>query len=127
MNCPCGRNKKYEDCCALPHKDLIYASRAEDLMRSRYTAFTKGMGDYLMISHHSSTRPVYEKDAIEKWARSVKWMKLEVLNAELGGENDDTGTVEFKAHFKERGRRRVIHEKSRFVRENGVWTYLDAI
>jgi len=124
MNCPCGRNKVYEACCGLVHQDMINAITAEDLMRSRYVAFTKGDGDYLMQSHHSSTRPVSEKEEIEKWSKSVKWKGLEVVNSTKGLVSDDEGTVEFKAHFKERGVKRVIHENSKFIREYGYWMYL---
>ena len=51
VDCPCGRNKSYQDCCGLIHKSLKEAETAEDLMRSRYTAFVKGNGQYLQKSH----------------------------------------------------------------------------
>jgi len=127
MNCPCGRNKVYEACCGLVHQDMINAITAEDLMRSRYVAFTKGDGDYLMQSHHSSTRPTSEKEEIEKWSKSVKWKGLEVVSSTKGLVSDDEGMVEFNAHFKERGVKRVIHENSKFIREYGCWMYLGKI
>lgn len=123
MNCPCGRNKDYNDCCANPHQDLKNALTAEDLMRSRYTAFTKANGDYLMLSHHSITRPENSNEIVT-WARSVKWLRLEILSSTGGGEDDSEGTVTFKAHFKEKGKKRFIHEDSKFVRESGNWMYL---
>lgn len=92
-------------------------------MRSRFVAFTQANGDYLMLSHHSATRPE-NSDEIVSWAKSVKWLKLEIINKSGGAENDSEGTVEFKAHFKERGRKRFIHENSKFVREFGNWVYL---
>jgi SEC-C motif-containing protein len=49
---------------------------------------------------------------------------LEILNATGGKENDSEGTVEFKAHFKEKGKKHFIHEDSKFVRENDNWMYL---
>ena len=42
---------------------------AEDLMRSRYVAFTKGDVDYLMKSQHSSTRSISEKEDTKKWSK----------------------------------------------------------
>jgi len=126
-NCPCGRVKPYESCCGIMHQDISMAKTAEDLMRSRYVAFTKGDGDYLMQSHHSSTRPNPEKEEIEKWAKSVKWKGLEVIGSTKGTENDTEGTVEFKAFFKELGRKKVIHENSKFVLEYGVWVYLGKV
>ena len=42
--CPCGLDKTYTDCCEIIHKDISKATTAEQLMRSRFVAFTKGMG-----------------------------------------------------------------------------------
>ena len=123
-SCPCGRAEKYEFCCKKKHQDISSAITAEDLMRSRFVAFTKGMGDYLMSSHHSTTRPLSQKNEIVNWANSVKWTHLEILNTTNGGEGDSEDTVEFKAHFKEKGKKTFIHENSKFIRENNHWMYL---
>lgn len=124
VSCACGSSKLYKDCCEVFHKDISKVESALQLMRSRYTAFTKGMGNYLMDSHHSSTRPLSEKKAIENWANSVEWKKLEILNTTTGKKTDLKGTVEFKAYFFERNKLEFIHENSQFMRENGVWMYL---
>ncbi len=93
-------------------------------MRSRYSAFVRANGDYLMQSHHSTTRPLKEKKAIVKWAKSVSWIRLEVLEALKGKVKDTEGTVTFNAYFYENGEVNVINEKSAFVKENGNWMYL---
>ena len=80
-NCPCGKLKFYNNCCGAIHNNNSSATTAEDLMRSRYVAFVKGNGTYLNKSHHSSTCPsIKEGEEIEKWAKSVSWIKLDVLN-----------------------------------------------
>ena len=122
--CPCGSVNSYLNCCKQKHTNNASIRTAEDLMRSRYTAFTKGMGDYLMRSHHSSTRPINQKTEITTWSNSVKWIELELISTSQGGVDDQEGTVEFKAHFKEKGKKTFIHENSMFVREHGVWVYL---
>ena len=124
MNCYCGSLKQYTNCCEKAHKNIAEAKTAEQLMRSRYSAFVLANGDYLMQSHHSSTRPVKEKKAIVKWAKSVEWIKLDVLETSKGTINDNEGTVTFNAHFKDNGKADIIHEKSTFVKENNHWTYL---
>ena len=96
-------------------------------MRSRYTAFALGMGQYLNDSHHKTSRNEAEKESIEKWAKSVKFIKLEILNSTLGNIDDTNGTVEFKAHFKQGLFKRVIHENSSFIKEDGSWYYLGSI
>lgn len=124
MNCPCGSTKKYPDCCEIVHKDISAATTAEQLMRSRYSAFTLSNGDYLMKSHHSSSRPLKEKKAIENWAKSVNWIRLEVLETSQGQPSDEKGTVTFIAYYFDYGKVDVIHEKSAFVKENELWMYL---
>ena len=93
---------------------------AEELMRSRYSAFVLANIEYLQKSHHSTTRPSKrEKKEIEKWTKSVNWLKLEVLNT-------IRDTVEFKAFFMENGAVNVIHENSKFCKQNNHWVYLGA-
>lgn len=124
MNCYCGNTKSYKDCCEVYHKNGGKTETAEQLMRSRYSAFVLANGDYLMLTHHSASRPIHEKKAIVKWAKSVEWIKLEILQTSKGNENDTDGTVTFNAYFYELGKVNVIHEKSAFIKENNQWTYL---
>ena len=126
-NCPCGKQKTYSECCAIAHQSLQSVITAEQLMRSRYTAFTKANGDYLMDSHHESTRPLSEKQHIVAWAKSVEWIRLEVITTSEGLEKDTEGTVKFKAYFKENGRLNHISEHSRFVKENQCWYYIGIV
>ena len=122
--CPCGSEKSYGNCCALAHSNIETVITAEQLMRSRYSAYVLCNIEYLMSSHHSSTRPVKEQDEILNWTKSVKWLGLEVLDSSEGIVSDIEGTVEFKAHFEEKGVSEVIHEHSKFVKENNHWVYL---
>lgn len=124
MNCYCGSLKNYSDCCETAHKDHKQAITAEQLMRSRYSAFVLADGAYLMHTHHASTRPIKEKKAIVKWAKSVQWLKLEIIKTSKGQRKDTHGTVTFNAYFYDQGQMDVIHEKSAFVKENHAWYYV---
>ena len=95
-------------------------------MRSRYTAFTLANVDYLLRSWSKNTvdTSAKAKKELKTWAQSVTWVKLEVIKASLGKENDTTGTVEFKAFFYENGQLQCIHENSFFEKENGHWVYV---
>ncbi|MEN3323880.1 YchJ family metal-binding protein [Mariniflexile soesokkakense] len=124
MNCYCGNKEPYSECCEKIHNDINQALTAEQLMRSRYSGFVLANGDYLMQSHHSSTRPIKDKKGIIEWAKSVQWIKLEVLETSKGKPQDTEGTVTFNAYFYENGIVEVIHEKSAFLKENNYWTYL---
>lgn len=127
MQCPCNSNKKYSDCCQKAHQNINSVASAEALMRSRYSAFVLANVAYLQKSHHSKTRPSNSENMeIEKWTKSVKWLKLEVLKTTNGTANDTIGTVEFKAFFMENGAINIIHENSKFCIENNYWVYVGA-
>jgi SEC-C motif-containing protein len=127
MKCPCNPFSLYENCCAKAHHDILQVTTAEQLMRSRYSAFVLGNIAYLQYSHHSSKRPdKKEAQQIESWTNSVNWIKLVVLQTAEGLENESMGIVAFKAFYRENNKVQVIHENSRFCKENGHWVYLDA-
>lgn len=94
----------------------INAPTPEALMRSRYSAYVVGLIDYLLATWHPSTAPG------ELELSPVKWIGLEVLRAEVGG---DAGVVEFVARCRVSGRAQRMHEVSRFVRHEGRWFYID--
>jgi len=127
MQCPCNIDKEYSKCCQKAHQNIYSVSSAEVLMRSRYSAFVFANMEYLQKSHHSKTRPSKKENRdIKKWTKSVKWLKLEVLNTIYGTLNDATGTVEFKAYFMENSAINCIHENSKFTIENNHWVYVRA-
>jgi len=120
-HCWCGSGKSYADCCGGYLDCHKIPANAEILMRSRYTAYVLLREDYLLITWHSSKRPLtlnLTKDA-------VKWIKLEVKDYK----QKDTGhaTVEFIAYYKIGGRMHRLHEVSSFIYENDRWLYLDGI
>ena len=93
---------------------------AEALMRSRFAAFRDGDVDWLLASWHPSTRPAdLELD------RDVRWRGLQIVDTVDGAEGDETGVVEFRATYVADGAHGVLHERSRFVREDGRWFYVD--
>jgi SEC-C motif-containing protein len=124
--CHCGRvdAKKrpmaYADCCGrfVDHFNDAPAPDAEHLMRSRYSAFVLERGDYLLATWHSSTRP-----ASLDFDAGAKWLGLDVREHKTTGA--DTAEVEFVARYRVDGRAVRLHERSRFVREDGRWFYVD--
>lgn len=89
-------------------------------MRSRYCAFALGDTGYVLSSWHPSTRPA-SIDA----EPDVVWRRLDVLDVVGGGPFDTTGTVEFRASWRQDAERGVLHERSRFARTGGTWLYVD--
>ncbi|TQV64748.1 MAG: hypothetical protein FNT29_04015 [Halothiobacillaceae bacterium] len=121
--CPCGSGYSYSSCCGRFIDQGVLPETAEQLMRSRYTAFTQANEAYLLASWHESTRPVaLGFDADE----AVTWVGLRIDRVEAGGVQDDRGVVCFVARSRWGGGRvRRLHECSRFVREQGRWFYVD--
>ncbi|HAH22389.1 MAG TPA: Sec-C motif domain protein [Prolixibacteraceae bacterium] len=125
--CPCGSNRNFNDCCELIINSKREAITCQELMRSRYIAFTMANVEYLMRSHHSTTRPIKEQQRIKKWAQSVQWLGLVILNSEKGEVDDTIGYVEFRALYLEDGQMQEIHERSLFKRENHQWVYVSGV
>ncbi len=125
--CYCNSKKAFNECCEPIILGKQDAETAEQLMRSRYTAFVVANVNYLMNSHHPKTRPSKERKNILKWTKSVTWINLEIVSKHKGQENDTDGCVEFKALFMENGKIEYIHENSYFVKENNKWYYKSGI
>jgi SEC-C motif-containing protein len=119
--CPCGVGSLTTGCGPLL-AGTAQAPTAEALMRSRYTAYATGDEAYLLASWHSGTRPV--RVPLEPGRR---WLRLEVLWSEGGGLLEPTGTVEFRAHSRLAAVPDVLHERSRFAREGGLWRYVGSV
>ncbi len=90
-------------------------------MRSRYSAYALGLRDHLLRSWHPSTRP-----AVLDLDDDIVWRRLQIVDTVAGGPDDATGVVEFRASFRDQNGAGLRHERSRFVRDDGRWSYLDA-
>ncbi len=120
VECPCGSVFPYTDCCAPLIRGVSFADTAEDLMRSRYTAFTQQNWLYLRDTCHPDDRP--ELKELESGG-GVRWRRLEILESRGGGRNDSEGTVRFQAFFEKDGAEKVLRENSKFLKEGGRWYY----
>lgn len=117
--CPCGSGRPYGECCGALHSGRAAAATAQLLMRARYSAFAVHDAEFLLKSWHPSTRP-RQVDFDPR----VRWSRLEIVATGDGGPFHRSGTVEFRAHYTERGQPGEQREVSRFVREDGEWVYL---
>lgn len=118
-DCPCGSKRDYVDCCGPYHSGEREAPDAIALMRSRYSAFVLGDASYLLATWHASTRPA--QLSLES---GVKWLGLEVRQIKVV--DPEHAEVEFVARQRDAsGRAHRLHERSRFVRQQGRWFYVD--
>lgn len=115
--CPCGSGIPYRYCCEPFHSGERFASSAEALMRSRFSAYLLKLSDYLADTWHPSTRPAL----LDISKDDTQWQRLVIVATELGEASDSEGVVEFAAYY-QGGQ---LHERSRFLKEEGQWFYLD--
>ena len=87
--CPCGSGLPLTECCGRLHDGTATAATAEQLMRSRYSAFVLRDAGYLLDTWHPSTRP-----AALDLDRGVRWTGLDVLATTGGSLLAAEGTVE---------------------------------
>ena len=119
--CPCGQDpgRPYGECCGPLHAGGA-AVTARALMASRYSAFALRDEAYLLHTWHPDHRLL-----AVSFDPGVRWTGLEILDTTGGGPFHTEGTVEFRAHYSDRGRPGAMHELSRFTRLEGRWVYLD--
>jgi SEC-C motif-containing protein len=118
--CPCGLPATYADCCGRLHSGKAAASTAEALMRSRYSAFAVEDEPYLLRTWHPGNRP-----RRVEFDPGTRWTGLDILGTTEGTAFHTTGTVTFRAGYAHGGQAGELRERSRFVRHEGAWVYVD--
>ena len=124
--CPCYSNKPYTVCCGRYHKGKIHAPTAEDLMRSRYSAYVLNNSQYIYRTWDENTRPPLK---ILREDNSQVFTRLEIISANRGGRCDETGSVEFVANYKLNDYNEIHQhrENSYFVKRKNRWLYVNVL
>ena len=131
-SCPCGSGDALRQCCGPLHRGRLNAETAEQLMRSRYSAYVLSEVDYLIATQPDATGALAERRReLHASCRQTRWHGLKVLASEAGLADDLEGSVRFEAVFSAGGKRRVLKEHSLFRRRdgavNGEWLYIRAL
>jgi SEC-C motif-containing protein len=109
--CPCKSGKKYTSCCFPIISGNNLAITAEQLMRSRYTAFSLNNSSYLLDSWHKDFRPKnLDLDA------SIKWVNLKIVKS-------TSAMVHFRAYSLFADQVDILEEKSNFIKIDKQWFY----
>ena len=93
-------------------------------MRSRFTAHAIGDFKHLHLTDLETARKPYVEEKAE--GQQMNWTRL-VVHAHERGPNADKEFVDFSAYHKAGDVEQVLHEKSEFVRRDGVWYYTRAV
>ena len=125
--CPCDTGKPYIDCCYKLHAGAL-PDNALALMRSRYSAYAKGLIDYIIETTHPNHPDKKRVEAewrkeIRAFSERTKFLRLEILHVEEG---ENLSYVTFKAHLLQDGKEFSFIERSRFEKLNGRWLYVSA-
>ena len=118
--CPCGTGRSFDACCGPLLRRDREAATAEELMRSRYTAYATGDVDHLVRTWHPAHRPGdLDLDP------TLEWVGLVVEDVVAGGSGDSEGHVTFRASWRQGSERGRMREVSTFTRRAGRWVYVN--
>jgi SEC-C motif domain protein len=121
--CPCGSEKEYNQCCGVYHSGKGKPETAENLMRSRYSAFAKNQIQYIAETHMPGTED-FDVNEAKEWATTSTWKGLEIVKTKQGCAEHTDGVVEFKALYSDKdGKDYLHHEVSTFKKIDGSWFY----
>ena len=128
LSCPCCSGKEYNFCCKPYHEGKV-AEHAEELMRSRYSAYALNIPDYIIQTTHPASSQ-YQDDlkamrrSISTFSSKHQFVSLKVLDAR---EKNDQATVTFTASLMKKKEDASFTEKSLFLKQGGKWLYKGGI
>ena len=125
--CPCGTGKTYQSCCEQYITQEKNPAIPLQLMRSRYTAYSKNKLIYIKATCGGKALKSFHLQKNSQNTLPIIWTKLEILNYDKTPEKNKPSFVEFKAHYSSQGDPHVLHEKSEFRWDDQrqMWLYVD--
>jgi SEC-C motif domain protein len=132
--CNCGSGIQYRSCCKILHDGNLSGKSPEAIVRSRFTAFSLGLLDYITKTTHPENIEYVSADKTSKrktWERSIRQYMDENTFKELdfiGTNNDDPDepTVKFVVKYERKSDNKLfgLEETSIFKKEADAWLYL---
>lgn len=122
--CPCCSGNLYSTCCKPFHQGSL-PKNAEELMRSRYSAYALNLADYIVETTHPASPQYLDnkfswKRSISAFSRSSIFHKLDILDFKEYG---SVATVVFTAYISQDDHDVTYTEKSYFDKVNHRWLY----
>lgn len=139
QKCFCGSDQQYSYCCLPFIRKEIQPKTAEQLMRSRFSAYVVANGQYIFDTYAKSSQAAQSVQEINDWSESCKWIALQIHAASDITITDSVEQfVEFSAFYITDDTLCELRENSRFVLESAVvvtgtesekheqqWRYID--
>lgn len=123
--CLCGSQKTYALCCKSYIDMQQTPETPEQLMRSRYSAYSQAKIEYIQKTMKGKASMAFNAAEARDWSQKITWIELQVIQSYL--ETPDKGFVEFIAHYMEQNQIKSMHELSEFHKENNAWFYVDGV
>lgn len=125
--CPCGSLIKYKKCCKSLHEHIKFPKDALELMKSRYSAFALEKSEYIIFTTHvdnmdfKEDKNLWNKEILD-FCKNTKFIKLEIIDFI---DNKTESFVTFKANLIQNNEDVSFIEKSRFLKIDEKWLYVD--
>jgi len=88
-------------------------------MKSRYSAYALNQYKYIIKTDYNDIKDI---QSIKDFSKNTTFNKLEIIKFIEG---KDEAFVTFKAHLLNNNKDSSFTEKSRFIKENEIWFYVD--
>ena len=124
--CPCGSLLKYKKCCKIFHDGTLPKS-ALTLMKSRYCAFSVGKSDYIILTTHpknpdfTENKKAWNEDILN-FSKNTQFLNLEIVDFI---DDELESFVTFKVSLIQNNNDVSFTEKSRFLKIENKWFYVD--
>jgi SEC-C motif-containing protein len=118
-SCYCGSKRLFGECCEPKLLGAALPITAEELMRSRYSAYVTRDVPYILETTSPRYRKYYNPKAIMDWASNSTWISLEILSS-------SEKRVKFVATYLDENGQLMHHEEdSRFEKIGERWYFMD--
>ncbi|MCK5682612.1 YchJ family protein [bacterium] len=120
--CYCGTGKLYSECCEPFISGKKLPANAEELLRSRYSAYAVINMDYILETTSEPQKKLFDVETNKRWAEESQWKQLQIISTE---EKPETGicNIEFVAHYFSDGIDQKHHEKAEFKKYDDRWYF----
>ncbi|KAA8730860.1 YchJ family protein [Acinetobacter qingfengensis] len=121
--CFCQSLQFYSQCCQ-PYHLGKKTDTAEQLMRSRYSAYVLQDIAYIVNTTVPAQQDLLNQAAMLQWSKDTEWDGLDIIR-HISKLDKIHAQVEFKAYYLTEHGRDFHHELSAFVRIGQQWYFLD--
>lgn len=129
--CPCrtldAKPLDLADCCGPILSGKKTATTAEGLMRARYSAYAQKNMAFIDATQIMLEGETFNQEDALKWAEGSEWKGMKVIATKKGAASDNTGIVEFEAHYQDKASKKdLVHkETALFEKQSGQWKFKD--